>query len=124
MQNGHLVNVGKTNPIQTQYKPNQSQLKPIKCQNKPNTNPNKPNFKGKKMLLSTFLRFYLIFSIFIFTIWLFLEIQNTLHDGWQPQAQLGDGSGRGIRNGFEFDKIPKEVVQRPPGGPADLLAAV
>ncbi|HIJ52702.1 MAG TPA: hypothetical protein HPP66_06050, partial [Planctomycetes bacterium] len=49
---GHLVNAGKTNPIQTQYKPNQTQLKPIKCQNKPNTNPNKPNFKGKKMLLA------------------------------------------------------------------------
>jgi|GEM_PF-2327649 len=47
----HLVDVGKTNPIQTQYKPNQTQLKPIKCQNKPNTNPiqtqYKPNFKGK-----------------------------------------------------------------------------
>ncbi|HIJ52955.1 MAG TPA: hypothetical protein HPP66_07335 [Planctomycetes bacterium] len=46
MQNGHLVNAGKTNPIQTQFKANQTQLKPIKCQNKPNTNPNKPNFKG------------------------------------------------------------------------------
>ncbi|HIJ51808.1 MAG TPA: hypothetical protein HPP66_01485 [Planctomycetes bacterium] len=44
----HLVNAGKTNPIQTQYKPNQTQLKPIKCQNKANTNPNKANFKGKK----------------------------------------------------------------------------
>ena len=31
--------MGKTNPIQTQYKPNQTQLKPIKCQNKANTNP-------------------------------------------------------------------------------------
>jgi len=29
MKKRHLVNVGKTNPIQTQYKPN--------------TNPNKPN---------------------------------------------------------------------------------
>ena len=50
MQNGHLVNAGKTNPIQTQYKANQTQLKPIKCQNKPNSNPIqtqfKPNFKG------------------------------------------------------------------------------
>ncbi len=32
MKNGHLVNTGKTNPIQTQFKPNQSQ-------NKPNSNP-------------------------------------------------------------------------------------
>jgi len=46
-----LGHMGKTNPI----KPNQTQLKPIKCQNKPNSNPNKPNFRGKKMLLSTFL---------------------------------------------------------------------
>ncbi|HIJ52832.1 MAG TPA: hypothetical protein HPP66_06715 [Planctomycetes bacterium] len=44
----HLVNAGKTNPIQSQFKPNQTQLKPIKCQNKPNSNPNKPNFRGKK----------------------------------------------------------------------------
>ena len=41
----------KTNPIQTQYKPNQTQLKPIKCQNKPNTKPIKANFKGKKMVI-------------------------------------------------------------------------
>ncbi|MHC4544937.1 MAG: alpha-L-fucosidase [Planctomycetota bacterium] len=38
-----LGGVGKTNPIQTQFKPKQTQLKPIKCQNKPNSNPNKPN---------------------------------------------------------------------------------
>jgi hypothetical protein len=34
-----LGQVGKTNPIQTQYKANQTQLKPIKCQNKAKTNP-------------------------------------------------------------------------------------
>jgi len=37
MKMRHLVNVGKTKPIQTQFKPN--------------TKPNKANFKGKKMLL-------------------------------------------------------------------------
>jgi hypothetical protein len=42
-----LGQLGKTNPIQTQYKPNQTQLKPKKCKNKPNSNPNKPNFKGQ-----------------------------------------------------------------------------
>jgi len=36
---GHLVNVGKTNPIQSQYKPNSN---PIQSQYKPKTNPNKP----------------------------------------------------------------------------------
>jgi len=50
--------------------------------------------------------------------------RDTLHGGWQPRARLGDGSGRGIRNGFAFDKIPKTVVQCPPGGSADMLAAV
>jgi BASS family bile acid:Na+ symporter len=55
-----LGGVGKTNPIQTQYKPNskpiQSQLKPKQTQFKPNLSRrslwqsrNKPNFKGKKM---------------------------------------------------------------------------
>jgi len=44
MKKRTLGGVGKTNPIQSQYKPNQTQLKPIKCQNKPNSNPNKPNF--------------------------------------------------------------------------------
>ncbi|MHC4543770.1 MAG: hypothetical protein ACYSYL_04475 [Planctomycetota bacterium] len=34
-----LGQLGKTNPIQTQYKPNQTQLKPKKRQNKPNSNP-------------------------------------------------------------------------------------
>ncbi|MHC4736146.1 MAG: hypothetical protein ACYTDW_17055 [Planctomycetota bacterium] len=43
-----LGQLGKTNPIQTQYKPNQTQLKPIKRQNKPNSNPNKPNFRAKE----------------------------------------------------------------------------
>jgi hypothetical protein len=32
--------VGKTKPIQSQYKPNSN---PIQSQNKPNTNPNKAN---------------------------------------------------------------------------------
>jgi hypothetical protein len=41
----HLVNAEKTNPIQTQYKPNQSQLKPIKGQNKPNSNPKRTQSK-------------------------------------------------------------------------------
>ncbi len=36
---------GKTNPIQTQFKPNQSQFKPIQSQFKANSNPIKPNFK-------------------------------------------------------------------------------
>ncbi len=35
----------KTNPIQSQFKPN---TKPIQTQNKPNTKPNKPNFRWKK----------------------------------------------------------------------------
>ena len=39
MKKGHLVNVGKTNPIQSQYKANQTQLKPIQTQYKPKTNP-------------------------------------------------------------------------------------
>jgi len=38
----HLVNVGKTKPKQTQYKPNS---KPIQTQYKANSNPNKPNFQ-------------------------------------------------------------------------------
>jgi len=44
-------NKANSNPI----KAKKSQSKPIKCQNKPNTKPIKANFKGKKMLLSTFL---------------------------------------------------------------------
>ncbi len=70
----HLVNTGKTNPIQSQYKANQSQYKPNfrkarmnlnfyltkdyenKWQwrvrkNKPNSNPIKPNFKRDTLLL-------------------------------------------------------------------------
>jgi hypothetical protein len=34
-----LGHVGKTNPIQSQFKPKQTQLKPKKCQNKPNSKP-------------------------------------------------------------------------------------
>ena len=30
----------------------------------------------------------------------------------------------GAKNGFAFDKISKTIVQRAPGGPADLLEAV
>ena len=41
MKKGHLVNAGKTNPIQTQYKPN---TKPIQTQFKPKTKPIKANF--------------------------------------------------------------------------------
>jgi len=44
-------NKANSNPI----KANQSQSKPIQCQYKPKTKPNKANFKGKKVLLSTFL---------------------------------------------------------------------
>ncbi len=51
-ENKTLGERGKNKPNSN---PKQSQSNPIKCQNKPNTNPNKPNFKGKKMLLSTFM---------------------------------------------------------------------
>jgi hypothetical protein len=37
--------LGKTNPIQTQYKPNSN---PIKANTNPIQTQNKPNFKGKK----------------------------------------------------------------------------
>jgi hypothetical protein len=54
-----LGQLGKTNPIQTQYKPKQTQLKPKKSQNKPNSNPiqtqNKPNFNGKNPKKTIFL---------------------------------------------------------------------
>ena len=40
-KNGHLVSVGKTNPIQSQYKANQSQ--------------NKPNFRKAKMNVTSIL---------------------------------------------------------------------
>ena len=48
MKKWTLGQVGKTNPIQTQYKANSN---PIQSQFKANSNPNKPNFRGKKMLL-------------------------------------------------------------------------
>jgi len=42
MTNWTLGQVGKTKPIQSQFKANSN---PIQTQYKPKTNPNKPNFK-------------------------------------------------------------------------------
>ena len=44
MKKRTLGGVGKTNPIQTQFKANTN---PIQSQFKANTNPNKPNFKAQ-----------------------------------------------------------------------------
>jgi hypothetical protein len=44
--------LGKTNPIQSQYKPKQTQLKPISMPIKANTNPNKANFKRETYSLT------------------------------------------------------------------------
>ncbi|MHC4112722.1 MAG: tyrosine-type recombinase/integrase [Planctomycetota bacterium] len=43
-----LGQLGKTNPIQTQYKPNSN---PIEAKTNPIQTQNKPNFRGKQMLL-------------------------------------------------------------------------
>jgi hypothetical protein len=47
-ENWTLGGVGKTNPIQTQYKPNS---KPIQTQYKANSNPNKPNLPQFPIIL-------------------------------------------------------------------------
>ena len=45
MKKRHLVNAGKTNPIQTQSNPIKANKMPKQTQFKPKTNPIKPNFK-------------------------------------------------------------------------------
>jgi len=41
---------GKTNPIQTQFKPNQSQFWPIKRPGKANSKPKQTQFQGQKKI--------------------------------------------------------------------------
>ncbi|MHC4656353.1 MAG: hypothetical protein ACYS91_15245 [Planctomycetota bacterium] len=73
---GTLGQLGKTNPIQTQFKANQTQLKPIKRQNKPNTNPKQTQSKPKQP--TAFSHCLLLKTAYNVHPWCFLSLQRGL----------------------------------------------